>query len=107
MKDDREEVLAHANDVAYLKNHPEIQDHALVKFILVEKPNLPEELFKLLAHQYAKIIHVNAYRSFFKFDLTFVDDSTSRISIPISVVWIFVEQLEDALKAMRATSKPG
>lgn len=107
VKDEREKLMKIADDEAYLTSHPEMKKHPFFQFYMTHQPEHPVDLGVMLSSQYVTFIHVNAYQSVFKFDMNFVDTSVVRVSMPISLVWIFVEHLERALEEMKAISKSG
>ncbi len=67
--------------IDYLKNRPDMR-------------KMPESIFVAESHQYAKFIHLNAYKEAFKLDITFHNETTTRYTLPSSLVVLFIELLQ-------------
>lgn len=80
-----------------------IQSHPISIYIARRPTAFPESAKTALNSQYVKFVHINAYPDVFKFDFTFADKSTRRISMASCVAVYFKERLEklyDAISGM-------
>ena len=78
----------------------EISKHPIMMY-LNNIPTILPDMSRAEKGQYVKFIHLNAYSDIFKFDISFADGASHRITIASSVAVYLYEAINDLYNEMR------